>query len=172
MSKSTSLWYPWRPPRGSTEGREGGSLSAKPGRLQLKGWGPVQWEVEPYKESGATGMRAIVRGCWSSQVTLTEIRGLHGVVEVLGCPGGHAVGNAKPWGQGAASCPVWTGPRPCLMPQNVHQSPRSGRGMVSDLGTSGRGREREDPGFFPLLTFQVICQLGSPGLLVFGHAPL
>lgn len=78
-------------------------------------------------------MRGVVRGGHeSSQVILTKIGGLHGVVEVLGRPWGHAVRTPDPCSQGAASYPVRAGPRPGLMSQNVHQSPRGGRRMVSD----------------------------------------
>lgn len=112
--------------------RQEEGLTVRAGMLRL-GAGSGPWEVRPSGEGGATGMRSEVRGGHrSSQVTLTEIGGLHGVVEVLGRPWGHAVGTPDPCGQGAASCPVGAGPRPGLMSQNVHQSPRGDRGMVSD----------------------------------------
>lgn len=104
---------------------------------------------------GATGRGGVARdgGCAGSPVPLTEVGGLHGVVEVLGRPGGHAVGTADPRGQGAASGPVRAGPRPRLMSQNVHQSSKGGREVVSGLGSrGGRGTGRAQASFRSLLS--------------------
>lgn len=124
-------------------------------------------------EGGATGQMGVVggrSGIPGSQVPLTEIGGLHGVVEGLGRPRGHAVGAPDPRGQGAASCPVRAGPRPSLMPQNVHQSPKGGREPVSGLGTGvGAGRGRPQPSF-PSLLPPLGESVSSAERLVFGHA--
>ena len=110
------------------------------------GWGRGLGSGGGAMRGGATGRVGVVRGrrrSPDSQVPLTEIGGLHSVVEVLGRPRGNAVGAPDPRGQGTASCPVRAVPRPRLMPQNVHQSPRGGRATVSGLGVgvgAGRGR--------------------------------
>lgn len=146
-SKSKPPRRPWCPPGGRERLRLTWSPSVEGGRgmgLGL-GAGPVRREAGP---SGGRGYRArgVVRsrgGSCCSCVSLTEVGGLHGVVEVLGRPRGHAVGNPNPRGQRAASCAVWAGPRSRLMPQNVHQGPRGGRWTVSGLepgvGPGGKG---------------------------------
>lgn len=133
------------------------------------GAGPGRQEVGLFWEGGAAWLVGVVRGSRSSpdsQVPLTEIGGLHRVVEVLGRPRGYAVGAPDPRRQGAASCPVWAGPRPGLMPQNVHQSPRGGRATVSGLGTGvPAGRGRAQASFPTLLPPSLYCKY-SHGVLL------
>lgn len=121
------------------------------------GWGYSAgggaWAAGEAVEGGATGLVGAARGSCSSpdsQVPLTEIGGLHGVVEVLGRPWGNAVGASDPWGQGAASCPIRSGPGPRLMPQNVHQSPRGAERRLAAAWGRGWSRQWERPGFSSL----------------------
>lgn len=163
MSKFTSPRRPWHPP--GMVRRWQRPVDGVGGRAWAAGGGAIR--------GGATGRVGVVRGrrrSPDSQVPLTEIGGLHGVVEVLGRPRGNAVGAPDPRGQGAASCPVRASPRPRLMPQNVHQSPRGGRATISGLGVGvGAGKGRAQASFTPLFS-PVGESVRSARLLAFGHA--
>lgn len=87
---------------------------------RASGLGSVTWGGQSHRSEGVAR---------NESLALTEVGGLHGVVKVLGCPGGHAVWASQPWGQRTASGPVRAGCRSCLMPENIHQSSKNGRWM-------------------------------------------
>lgn len=148
----------WRPPGGSQE--DSGLPCVVPQVSPRTSW-PLVFKGGRGGPTGRRGCRDARLGSRSSGGPLTEIGRLHGVVEVFGRPRGHAVGTPDPRGQGAASRPVGAGPRPRLMSQNVHQSPRGGRGMgigpeAGGGGGAGRGGPRPLPPD-PVLPFGGSC---------------